>query len=159
MKNLDYSSLDLSRPGVDVHGDMERLPLRSSSIDLVISSHVLEHVNNDRSAMREICRVLDPATGSALILVPVDYSKEATSEDWTIDTPEARAAAFGQADHVRQFGRDIAERLAESGLEVEEIDFVESLTDSDRDLIRAEPGIDMIYVCHHPRSRSVLPSR
>lgn len=150
MEHLRITSFDLCRPGVDVHGDLELLPFKTATFDLVISSHVLEHVEDDRRAMREVSRVLDPRAGTALVLVPVDTNRESTFEDWSITTPEARAAAFGQSDHVRQYGQDVRERLAESGLEVTAIDFVQWLDDGEASLIRAQPGIDLIYECRRP---------
>ena len=41
---------------------------------------------------------------------------EKTWEDAGIATPEARLQAYGQADHVRLYGRDIFARLASCGL-------------------------------------------
>jgi SAM-dependent methyltransferase len=40
--------------------DAERLPLRESSFDSVLCSEVLEHVQNDSSALKEMSRVLKP---------------------------------------------------------------------------------------------------
>jgi SAM-dependent methyltransferase len=116
-QDVDYLTADLDRAGVDAHMDMEELPLRSESVDLVIASHVLEHVADDGAAVKEIRRVLRPGA-SALLMVPVDSSRDATYEDPHIATPEQRAAAYWQADHVRLYGRDLQTRLARSGLEV-----------------------------------------
>ena len=55
--------------GVDVVGDLERLPLRESSVRVVMASHVLEHAANLPRMLREIHRVLTPG-GLLLAWVP-----------------------------------------------------------------------------------------
>ncbi len=85
------------------------------TFDAVYCSHVLEHVPDDRKAIRELHRVLAPA-GWALILVPM--RGDVTDEDPTIVDPVARQRRFGQHDHVRMYGRDIIDRLAEAGFDV-----------------------------------------
>ena len=47
----------------------ERLPFAAASFDTVLSHEVLEHVQDDAAAMREIARVLKPG-GRAVIFVP-----------------------------------------------------------------------------------------
>jgi len=47
----------------------ENLPLPDSTFDLILSHEVLEHVQNDLQAVREIARVLRPG-GRAVIFVP-----------------------------------------------------------------------------------------
>ena len=45
---------------VDWNVDIQALPFLDDSYDLVYASLVLEHVNDDKEAIREICRVLKP---------------------------------------------------------------------------------------------------
>lgn len=47
----------------------ERLPFPSESFDLILSHEVLEHVQDDREAAREMIRVLNPG-GRAVIFCP-----------------------------------------------------------------------------------------
>jgi SAM-dependent methyltransferase len=47
--------------------DVCALPFRNNELDLVVATHVLEHVTNDALAMREIYRVLRPG-GVAILL-------------------------------------------------------------------------------------------
>lgn len=145
LPNLDYVSLDLVRSGVDLHADLERLPFPAATFDLVISSHVLEHVADDRAALRELARVTKPSEGRVLTMVPVDSDLEATYEDFSITSPEERKIAFGQHDHVRMFGRDVAERFGESGLLISEIDYAGSLRAELVDGMPLQPGLDLIY--------------
>lgn len=94
------------------------MPFESDSFDVVICSHVLEHVPDDARAMRELQRVLKPA-GTALLLVPLAMDGGGTDEDPTIADPDERNRRFGQWDHVRLYGKDdFLARLSEAGFEV-----------------------------------------
>jgi ubiquinone/menaquinone biosynthesis C-methylase UbiE len=140
--------------------DMTELAIRDQAFDVIVASHVLEHVADDRVAMRELLRILRPG-GTALVMVPRDASRAVTFEDPTITTPEDRQAAYWQADHVRLYGRDFEDRLRAAGFEVE---FVRpSLTTSASDVRRlglaADPVVyrkygspppDEIYVARRP---------
>jgi SAM-dependent methyltransferase len=81
------------------------IPFDADSFDLIICNHVLEHVVEDRLAMRELYRVLRPGR-RALLLQPVHDELPQTIEDPTITSPKERLRAFGQRDHVRMiYGR------------------------------------------------------
>jgi SAM-dependent methyltransferase len=97
--------------------DLTSLPFDDSSVDLVLCSHVLEHVADDGAALREIRRVLRPR-GRAVLQQPVDGTLERTREDPSA-SPADRLRLFGQEDHVRLYGRDFADRLRAAGLDVE----------------------------------------
>lgn len=103
------------RRSVDVQGSITALPFPDASFDLAICYHVLEHVPDDRAGMRELARVLKPG-GFALVQVPWRPGT-ATDEDPSAPVEE-RIRRFGQADHVRYYGDEFEERLAESGLSV-----------------------------------------
>lgn len=98
--------------------DVTDLALPDASTGGVLISHVLEHVD-DRAALREIRRVLRPG-GLAVIMVPVVEGWDTTYEDAAITTPEARREHFGQADHVRWYGRDVRDRIRAAGFELRE---------------------------------------
>ncbi len=85
------------------------------SFDFIYCSNVLEHIEDDISAMSELFRILSPG-GFAIIQVPIQ-GKE-TYEDIAITDPYERYKNFGQADHVRYYGEDIQNRLASVGFEV-----------------------------------------
>jgi len=116
MQNVDYVAVDLARgPHVTVIGDLTDLGLRSESFDAILCVHVLEHIPNDRAAISEMWRVLR-AGGWAVVSVPLDL-EQPTFEDPSIVTPEDRRRSFGEADHVRVYGRDISERFEEAGFD------------------------------------------
>lgn len=111
------TSTDLAAPGVDYHWDLTDLPVLDGSFDLVLCSHVLEHIPDDAKAMSELARVLRP--GGVLILqVPYSDDLEHTDEDFSITDPKERERRWGQFDHVRYYGRDISDRLERAGFDV-----------------------------------------
>lgn len=127
ISGLEYVSTDLEMPGVSLHMDIERLLFRDGVFDLVICSHVLEHVSDDLGAMREIARVLND-TGVALIMVPqLANPRDRTVEDPSIATPQERERAYGQADHVRAYGHDFADRVEAAGMTAETVTYPQRL--------------------------------
>ena len=56
-------------PGTDVVADVQRLPFADASVDLVIGTGLLEHVEDDRALLEETFRVLKPG-GRAHFEVP-----------------------------------------------------------------------------------------
>lgn len=96
--------------------DICRIQHPDASFDAIVCNHVLEHVNDDRQAMREFRRVLRPQ-GWAIMSVPM--TAERTVEDPTITDPKERFRLFGQEDHVRCYGPDYVDRLRECGFHVQ----------------------------------------
>lgn len=126
----DYTTTDLYSPLADVRADLCNLPFTSDCFDLVICNHVLEHIPDDLSAMKEIYRVLKP-NGQAILQVPLEQEREHTFEDDSITDPKERAQIFGQYDHVRIYGKDYFKRLESVGFQTQVIDFTAELTTSE----------------------------
>ena len=144
-KGLDsYITADLESPLADMHFDVQHIPLDSRSIDVVICNHLLEHVADDRCALRELYRIMRPG-GWGIMLVPEDRSRATTFEDDTITDPEERTRLFGQYDHRRIYGRDYDLRLEEAGFSVERISVGCLLTDQERQLY-ATGNDDLVVV-------------
>ena len=120
LPGLRYVTADLYAPDVDLRLDITALDLPDGSFDAVLCSHVLEHVEDDAAAMRELARVTAPG-GWCLVMVPLDLGRERTYEDPAITAPAERTRAFWQHDHVRLYAPDIGERLRAAGFEVERI--------------------------------------
>jgi SAM-dependent methyltransferase len=59
--------------GVVHHGDVCDLPFEDASLDLVLATDIIEHVEDDKLALSEIARVRVPG-GSAVITVPAFQS-------------------------------------------------------------------------------------
>lgn len=109
---------DLFMEGVDYRADIQNMTgIADDTFDFIVCSHVLEHVQDDRKAMRELNRVLD-AKGLGIIIVPLDLNQSVTDEEWGL-SKEENIRRFGQEDHVRAYNReDYVERLKESGFGV-----------------------------------------
>jgi SAM-dependent methyltransferase len=119
---VDYRSADLYSNNVDDRvdiTDMRGYP--DGCFDVVLGSHVLEHVPDDLRAMGELRRILR-RDGFDIVMVPLVHGVEETNEDPAIDTPALRWKYFGSDDHLRQYGqRDFADRLATAAFKVERL--------------------------------------
>lgn len=111
-----YVTADLAR-GLQAHSfsnqlgvncDLRELPFPDCTFDLVIASHVLEHIKEDRPAINEIYRVL-ASGGIALLPVPT-VAGELTIE---YDQPHPH-----EQYHVRAPGLDYFDRYREAGFDV-----------------------------------------
>jgi SAM-dependent methyltransferase len=154
LPDLEYVSADV-RPGAAMEVlDITAIARPDASFDAVICSHVLEHVPDDRAAMREMLRVLVPG-GRAYLQQPVEPGWDGTYEDPSIVDPGARAVAYGQDDHVRVYGADIVDRLREAGFDVDVRRYDEEVSDAERrrfGLVQDERTLRAgdIYVCTRP---------
>jgi SAM-dependent methyltransferase len=117
-KNVDYLTADLNPEQVMVKMDITAIQFPDNTFDAILCNHVLEHIPDDRKAMRELHRVLKPG-GWAILQVPVSKVLEQTYEDYTITSPQEREKYFGQKDHLRIYGKDYFQRLKEAGFLVE----------------------------------------
>ncbi|MFZ5452665.1 MAG: methyltransferase domain-containing protein [Thermodesulfobacteriota bacterium] len=88
-------------------------PLKDNLFEVIVCSHVLEHILEDVAAMRELCRVLKPG-GRAFLPSTLEAGREATFEDPQCLTPIDRARTFGHSCHVRIYGLDYKDRLEEA---------------------------------------------
>ncbi len=131
--NKRYITADLESPLSHLHFDVQQIPLHDNYADVIICNHLLEHVEDDGKAMRELHRVLKKG-GWGILLSPVEYDRAVTFEDDTITDPRERAKVFGQYDHRRIYGTDYAERLEAAGFKVEQIDYFESFSRAEQQL-------------------------
>lgn len=143
LPNLRYTSADLESPAADERFDICRIPYPDDTFDVVLCSHVLEHVSDDRRAMGELHRILRPG-GWGVIQVPI--KGEWTFEDSTVTSERDRHRVFGQRDHVRIYGRDYYDRLREAGFAVTLDRFAEELP-SERVARHRLPVGEVICIC------------
>lgn len=144
--NPDYLSIDLAGGRAMQAMDLTDLALPDHDRDLVIAYHVLEHIPDDHAAMQEIARVLRP-TGRAILEVPL--GGDSTDERF-MDAPSAvRLQHYGQADHVRLYGRlDFEARLRAAGLEPHAVRVGDALAD---DVVPAGLDPDEVFYVATPR--------
>lgn len=108
---LEYSpaaaGLAASRGLPVMRGDARRLPVRDASVDLVMSTDMWEHIDDDEAVARETMRVLKPG-GRVLIAVPCSMAL------WS-----GHDVALG---HVRRYERaELTALMERVGLEVVDV--------------------------------------
>jgi SAM-dependent methyltransferase len=107
----------------------------------------MEHVEDDRLAMRELHRILRHG-GWGVVLSPVEREREHTFEDDTITDKDERTRIFGQYDHRRIYGRDYADRLREAGFEVMVLPYMQHLTSAEQQLYALTD--EDLYIVYKP---------
>lgn len=119
--SLTYHSADLFRKDVTYVLDIQDMyQIEDESYDYIICSYVLEHVQDDRKAMRELYRIMKE-DGFCLFLVPVSLDLEHTDEEWGLEEAE-NWKRFGQGDHCRRYAKqDLVARLKEAGFCVHQL--------------------------------------
>lgn len=142
-----YITADLESPLAKVKMDIQSIPFPDNEFDVIFCNHILEHVEDDRRAIAEMFRVMRPG-GWGIMLSPVTPGLEKTREDASVTTPEGRLEAFGQRDHVREYGEDYPDRLAGAGFRVESIDRPAFL--SPDQIVRYGLKHDIIYKVSKP---------
>lgn len=145
LKNLEYTTADLESPLADIKLDVMKMPLADESYDVVMCNHVMEHVENDITAMKEIYRILKPG-GFAILQVPLDTDLRKTYEDPSITSPTEREKYFLQKDHLRLYGTDYSRRLESAGFSVTEDHYIDEL-DEKLVLSYRLPPKEVIYFC------------
>jgi SAM-dependent methyltransferase len=119
---FSYRTADLFLEGVDDRVDITDMPLyHDDSVDFFVCSHMLEHVGDDRKAMRELYRILKPG-GQGILVVPIVLTLKEIDEDPSVTDPAERWRRFGQDDHVRLYSKEgFLQRVAEAGFKVSEL--------------------------------------
>ena len=109
----NYRSASLGKQQTDLRLNIEGIALEDGSVDIVLCSHVLEHVD-DRKALPELFRILSPG-GLLLLMVPIIEGWRDTYEDSSIVDEKDRLEHFGRVDHLRIYGADLRERIRKAG--------------------------------------------
>jgi predicted SAM-dependent methyltransferase len=119
--DFEYRTADLMKEDVDDRVDITKMDIYPDNhFDFFICSHVLEHVEEDRKAMKELFRILKPG-GQGIVMVPILLS---LTEDYV--TPEAKTENdrwkyYGQHDHVRMYSKPgFIAKLKDAGFTVQE---------------------------------------
>ena len=157
LPNIDYLSVDLSSPLAMRHMDITHLELPDNAFDVVLCYHVLEHIQDDGAAMKELSRVLKPG-GWAILQVPLDPGLEKTHEGRSISDPEERARLFGQPDHYRKYGLDYKDRLQAAGFSVQVDPFASTLSSRELSHYGIQKSED-IYFCSKAMTNMVAAAK
>ena len=127
LKNWEYLTFDLNSPIADIKGDLTSTNFKDESFDLIICNHVLEHIEDDKSALDEMYRILK-YNGISILQVPINVKRENTFEDLSIKSKIQREKYFGQYDHVREYGLDFKDRVEQAGFKVEMINYSKKIS-------------------------------
>jgi SAM-dependent methyltransferase len=144
-----YLTADLMSPRAMVKMDITAIQFPDATFDVIYCSHVLEHVPDDRRAMREFCRVLKP-DGWAILLVPITATQ--TFEDPSVVDPAERLRLFGQEDHVRRYGPDYVDRLQDAGFNVSETKVPDLFSEEEARRLGIVHGAGSIHHCTKRKS-------
>lgn len=152
MAHIEYYPCDISpkrfkyaKPVPIQKVDITAIPFENDTFDLIICNHVLEHIPDDKKAMDELYRVMKKG-GYGYFQVPIDYNRDKTYEDFSLNKKWQRKIAFGQHDHVRQYAKDYKDRLAEHGFMVHVDDFIKCFSEEERFRLGLDAE-ELIYFC------------
>lgn len=120
--NFHYRTAGLFGDGIDDKVDIADMRIyKNGQFDFFICSHVLEHVRDDRRALRELYRILRQG-GRGILMVPIDLSCEQIDEDPNCTDIAERWRRFGQDDHVRKYSKEgFIDRVIEAGFDLEQL--------------------------------------
>jgi SAM-dependent methyltransferase len=76
-----YGDAAWNYSGLDIRGDLERIPLRSESVDCILCMVVLEHTKNPKQVLLEFARVLKMG-GSLVMVVPFLWEEHQAPHDF-----------------------------------------------------------------------------
>lgn len=116
-----YETTDLFMDSVTFKSDIQNMScVKDGEYDYFICSHILEHVEDDKKAMRELSRILKD-DGLGIFLVPVWLDTKQIYEEWGL-SPEENLYRFGQEDHCRSYSKEgLIERLQNNGFFVHQL--------------------------------------
>lgn len=104
--------------------NIERIEEIDNSYDIIICYHILEHVENDKKAMKELYRILKP-NGKVYIQTP--FKEGDIYENSNMTSKLDRLKHFGQEDHVRIYSIDgILKRLESVGFKTKTLKYNEA---------------------------------
>jgi predicted SAM-dependent methyltransferase len=150
MNNINYYPVDKNNNKYSkdiIYADLTELNIEANTFEMIICNHVLEHVENDKKAIKEMYRALKPG-GTAIITVPIDSTRIETYEDLSVTKSKDREREFGQWDHLRYYGLDFQQRLESAGFIAKTEHYARSFSNGDYEKygLADEP----IFVCKKP---------
>ena len=99
---------------INIVQDLTQTNIESETYDLAICWHVLEHIPQDKEAIKEVFRLLKP-NGNFLVSVPIyPIGSKITYEDKLIEYKDFEKV-HGHDDHCRSCGLDYFERFEAVG--------------------------------------------
>lgn len=121
LRFFDYKTADLFMDEVDYKVNIMDMPFVDESFNFFICSHVLEHVESDDQAIKELYRITERG-GCGILMAPIIVGLEKTVEDPSVQDDAGRWRLYGQNDHVRLYAHgDYVTKIRNYGFHVEEL--------------------------------------
>ena len=125
-----YVTCDLVRMDVDYRQDLTAMTFADNEFDLIIMNHVLEHIDADEKALKELHRIL--AVGGALHLM-VQINRSNPHSRYHPAEQRKPPAEFSPQDHIREYAWDVVPKLEQCGFSVNVIEYSKLLSKELRD--------------------------
>lgn len=91
--------------------------IQTGSVDLVLFSHVLDKVDDDKKLISTLTRILKK-NGKLVFKENVDFELESKIEEDYLNTPKLRRMFMGNSNAKRCYGKDLVILLEEKGFDV-----------------------------------------
>ena len=91
--------------------------IETDSIDLILFSHVLDNIDDDKKLISILTRILKK-NGKLVIKENVDFELESKIEEDYLNTPKLRRMFQGNSNAKRCYGQDLIKILEEKGFDV-----------------------------------------
>lgn len=139
-----YITGDIEKGYADYIVDVTHMDFEKEQFDYIIINHVMEHVQDESKAFREVQRCLKK-NGKLIISFPICMDCP-TFEDGNIISEADRIKYYGQKDHCRLYGYDSKEHLESFGFRIDEKNVSEIM--SKEEIVRmALMENDRIFIC------------
>jgi SAM-dependent methyltransferase len=156
LEGVDYLSGDYDSSLAMEHLDVTAIAHPDGAFDAIVCNHVLQLVEDDRAALRELFRVLAPG-GWALLQSAVDERREQTVEERQPAAERARGRRYREV-FMRLYGRDYATRLREAGFELIVSRFARELPEEERRGLGLDED-ETIYLARRPLASGPRPGQ
>ncbi|MCJ8209848.1 methyltransferase domain-containing protein [Mucilaginibacter sp. RS28] len=150
--NLKYTRCDKSPDAYHLRDvteveevDVSKMPYGDGSFDVILCNHVLEYVDDDQQALRELYRVMTPG-GWGIFQVPMAIGRDRTYEAAFITDAKERKEVLRGHSGVRLYGRDYLERLKKAGFTVAVDLYGKQMNPEDARKYGINPN-EMIFLC------------
>lgn len=122
--SINYTSTDYADEFIaDKKLDITAIEENDNSFDIILCYHILEHIEDDLTAMKELYRILKH-NGKCFIQTP--FKEGDIYENSLLKTPTERKEHFGQEDHVRIYSiKGLKSRLEKTSWKMETKSFEE----------------------------------
>jgi SAM-dependent methyltransferase len=150
LPTVQYLSADYDSTLAMEQIDVTDIRYEDETFDGVICNHVLQLVDDDRRAMRELCRVLKPG-GWALLQSAVKFARDHTVDQPAFQPLDAEGDRYEEVV-MRTYGRDYADRLTEAGFDVTVSELVNELSGDVVTRLGLDPD-ERVFFCRRPPAR------